>query len=132
MSFREYLGIGDEDQPILTCDWCGKEGVSKWWSGRNGKYCSRRCNAAGSYHRIILITICIIAYQSIFELIIILMALNHQNISVLFIPIFFLPNVFVTLITLSFVYMVYIGRVMRKERESSEILEDIDGGPDAI
>jgi hypothetical protein len=134
VSFEEHLGF-EEDQSEQTCDWCGKEGVSVWWSGIRGKYCSFRCSAAGSYHRTILITICIIALQSLFEFIIITMALNHQDISALFIPMFFLPNVLVTLGTLSFVYMVYVGHVMRKKRESSELVEQVDeiyGGPDAI
>lgn len=123
MSFEEHLGFEEKDRSEQTCDWCGKEGVSVWWSGIRGKYCSFRCSAAGSYHRTILITVCIIALQSLFEFIIITMALNYQNVTALLIPMFFLPNVIATLLTLSFVYMVYVGHVMRKERERSEMLE---------
>lgn len=122
MAVEEHLGIEKEkDRSRLTCDWCGKEGVSIWWSGsQSGNYCSMRCSAAAGYRRNILITICIIAYQSIFELYMILLALKYHDFSGFFVPMFFVLNVVITLLTLSFVYMVYVGRVMRKERERSE------------
>ena len=128
MSFREYLGIGGEDQPERICDWCGKEGVSVWWSGTKGKYCSFRCSAAGSYPRSIVIAVCVVALESILVLIQVMMFLRYPILTPAYV-IIVVPQVFVTLLVLSFVYMAYIGYSMRKDR-TEEYTKD--GGPDAM
>lgn len=123
MSFREYLGLGSDDKEKLTCDWCGKEGVSALWTGTKVKYCSFRCSAAGSYHRNIIFTVCTIMLESILVLIQIMMFLKYPVLTPVYIVII-VPQVIITLIVLSFVYSVYIGRSMRKERDREYISED--------
>ncbi len=123
MAFREYLGLGSDDREKLTCDWCGKEGISTLWSGSKVKYCSFRCSAAGSYPRNIILAICAIALQSILVLMQIIMFSKNPTVSPIH-PVLIIPQVFITLIVLSFVYSVYIGRSMRKEKNGEYTFED--------
>lgn len=120
MSFREFLGIGGEDQPKQICDWCGKEEVSTWWSGTKGKYCSFRCSAAGSYPRSIILAVCVIALESIFVLIQIMMLVRYPTVSP-FVPILILPQALIALLAFSFVYYAYIGHSMREEKNEEYI-----------
>lgn len=128
MSIKEYLGIGTGDQQQQTCEWCGKEGVSVWWSGSKANYCSFRCSAAGSYHKNIILAACMIALETILVLIQIMMFLRYPILTSAYV-IIIVPQVIITLIVLSIIYSVYVGRSMRKERADEQ---KKSGGPDAM
>ena len=114
MSFREFLGIDDDELPLYTCDWCGKPKVSLWWSGTKVRYCSFRCSAAGSYHRHILIAATCILLTSIVFLIPVMMTPEYAY-TVFFHPVFMIPLAIVVGINVAFIYIVYVGRSLRRK-----------------
>lgn len=116
MSFREYLGIGGEDRPQQTCDWCGREIVSFWWSGSEGRYCSFKCSAAGSYHRYILLTASVITITVVFFSIIIMFSLKSPIISPFFVILMMMAFTPIAVFDISLLYTLYVGRYLRKDK----------------
>ena len=100
--------------PAPKCYWCGKSEAKLLWSGKKGQYCSFRCNAAGMYPRSVVIAFSASALTVILFLTIAIMQGNNPNtpIPLFFGVIFAVP----VILSSSFVYTAYIGRVLVKER----------------
>jgi hypothetical protein len=107
------------EKPTVKCKWCGKPEVSLWWSGKKGKYCSMRCNAAGIYPRSVAIAIATTALTIIVILIFVVVQVNNPSVSI---PSFFGLMFAVPIIaSAQFIYMAYIGRVLVKERQAEAL-----------
>jgi hypothetical protein len=110
----------DWERPASKCKWCGKPEVSVWWSGKKGQYCSFRCNAAGMYPRSVAIAVTVTALTSIVILISLQMQIDHPSTTL---PSFFGWMLAVpVIVSVQFIYMAYLGRLLVKERES-EVLQ---------
>ena len=134
MSFREHLGIDDGELLLHTCDWCGKQEVSFWWSGSKNQYCSFRCFAAGSYRRNMLISAIVITMTSIFLLMSVILMTSilplvltspfqgNPN-DLLFLLVFIAPLAVLIGINIALAFTVFVGRSLRRERQVSELSE---------
>lgn len=104
---------------VVRCKWCGKPEVGILWSGKNGQYCSFRCNAGGTYPRSVAIAVATTALTVIVILISVLMQSNHPSDPL---PLFFgLMLAVPVIVSLQFIYMAYLGRILVKERESEAL-----------
>ena len=107
------------EKPTVKCKWCGKPEVSAWWSGTKGQYCSLKCNSAGMYPRSIAIAVAVTGLTVIVILISVVMQANNPGVP--------LPSLFgwmlavPVIVSIQFIYMAYIGRILVKERESESL-----------
>ena len=116
------MSISEDDEFLQKCEWCGKSGINVLWSGKKGLYCSFRCNAAGGFRTLVLISVISLMLTGMVGLLMIMMLDGSPTISqvdpILIILLIILPGILVAM-NLIFIYAVYIGRLMRKERNIS-------------
>ena len=110
--------IEEESESLQKCEWCGKSGISSTWSGKKGLYCSFRCNAAGSHRMYVSSSIIFSAMTAILAMMMVMMQIESST-SQPIPPILMFPIVLLIGLILSFIYAAYVGRSMRKERNSS-------------
>jgi hypothetical protein len=116
MGHRDYPKRVDWRTPSPKCKWCGKSEVSFLWSGKKGQYCSFKCSAGGMYPRSVVLSFASSGLTVILFLIIAMMQGNNPHTAI---P-SFLWVVFAVPVILSgsFIYSAYIGRVLVKERQA--------------
>lgn len=108
-----FVTISEES--LRKCEWCGKSKISFMWSGKKGIYCSFRCNAAGIYRNLVLISIIVTMMTVLLTTLIVMMQIESgTNQPIPLILIF--PIVLIIGIDMSFIYAAYVGRSMRRER----------------
>ena len=116
MKHRDDSRETDQRSLALRCNWCGKPEVKLLWSGKRGQYCSFICSAAGAYPSSVVVAFAASGATAIGFLIIAIMQGNHPNIPI---PPFFGVLLAVPVIgSASFIYMAYVGRKLRKERQA--------------
>ena len=103
----------DWKHPAPRCNWCGKPEVKLLWSGERGQYCSFRCSAAGTYPRSVVIAFAMSGITAILFLIVIIMQSNHPNTPLP--PVFGVLLAVPVIVSVSFIYMAYVGRMIRKK-----------------
>ena len=117
VSIREFTRVEELEQIANKCKWCGKPKVSFLWSGKKGQYCSFRCNAGGIYPRSVLISSLASGLTAILVLVFVIVQANNPS---TLIPSFFGVILAVPVIlSVMFIYMAYVGRVLTKERQES-------------
>ena len=86
------------------------------WSGKRGQYCSFRCNAAGAYPRSVVLAFATSGLTAIAFLIIAIMQGRYPNTPIP--PVFGVALAVPVIVSAHFIYMVYVGRELRKERQA--------------
>ena len=112
------MSISEDDEFLQKCEWCGKSGINVLWSGKKGLYCSFRCNAAGGFRTLGLISVIFLMFTGWLVIMVIMLQFGSPTISQIdpfLIIILSIPVV----MNLLFIYAVYVGRSMRKERNIS-------------
>ena len=109
--------IEENTESLRKCDWCGKAKISPTWSGKKGLYCSFRCSSAGSYRTMIAISVLVSMMTCIVVIIFLMMAVANPTTPIPF-ELLMMPGILV-LIDILFIYSAFVGRSMRKERNTS-------------
>ena len=113
-----FMAIIEEMESIRKCEWCGKSGINPTWSGRKGIYCSFRCNAAGSYRMYVTVSIIVSIMTSMITILLLMMQIEASTSQPIPLILIF-PIVLLIGLDMSFIYAAYVGRSMRKERNTS-------------
>ena len=100
------------------CEWCGEPSANAFWSGKKGKYCSFRCNAAGNYRSFLLMLFLVLALTSIPAVMIFIM--NARSPVTQIDPFLVLLLIILGAPGLSCAYVVYVGRLMNRTRQTND------------
>ncbi|MFW9800210.1 MAG: hypothetical protein ACFFD9_07235 [Candidatus Thorarchaeota archaeon] len=90
---------------VRCCEYCGKNELSRWWSGRK-KYCSKECHAADMRHHYLAMT-CMEGIVPVFGIVAIVRSTVEGTLTIDMsgLPLFLLG----TLILVGLVYMTVLG-----------------------
>ncbi|MCK4567071.1 MAG: hypothetical protein KAU48_07155 [Candidatus Thorarchaeota archaeon] len=114
------MSISEEnDEFQQKCEWCGKSGISILWSGKKDKYCSFRCNAAGSHRMYVGISVIFSILTSILGIMYLMMIVTSHTFSVP--PILLIMPTLLVVTIMAFIYGSYVGWSMLKERQTSQL-----------
>ena len=113
-----FVAIIEEKVSLRKCEWCGKSEISSTWSSWKVLYCSFRCNAAGSYRLLVAISVITSMIIGIIAIMYLMMMAANPTTLMPF-ELFLMPAIILVFIDMSFIYAVYVGRLMRKERNAS-------------
>jgi len=112
------VSISEDDEFLQKCEWCGKSGINVLWSGKKGLYCSFRCNAAGGFRTLVLIAVIFLMLTGIIVTMFVMLQFGSPTISQIDPFLIIILSIPVAM-NLIFIYAVYVGRSMRKERSIS-------------
>lgn len=112
------MAVIEEKESLRKCEWCGKSEISTTWSSWKALYCSFRCNAAGSYRSLVAISVfasMIIGILAIINL----MVIVANPTTPIPLELIMYPAILLVFFDMSFIYAAYVGRSMRKERNTN-------------
>jgi len=112
------VSISEDDEFLQKCEWCGKSGINVLWSGKKGLYCSFRCNAAGGFRTLVLISVIFLMLTGIIVTMFVMLQFGSPTISQIDPFLIIILSIPVAM-NLIFIYAVYVGRSMRKKRNIS-------------